>query len=419
MLRALYWLLMLLLLPGMLLRVNLGGSGLLPADLLLPLYGVLWLGYRALFLRSVPRARFVLPGLVWLLIGLIGLLLTLWEMPLTEGIMSLAHWWRFLGLLCVGWSVPDLLTGLPEGRLLRRILLIVLGVIILGIVQYFLVPDISHWSTVGGWDPHMGRLLSTWMDPNYIAGMLAFCLPVVCGVLYQARPALPQWALLGLLGLGLLALYLTYSRSGYTAAVAGLLLFFVVHDRKWIALTLLAAGLTIVLTPNLEYSRMYQRVTQLAESVQSLVFQTDDSLDATASLRVQSWQESLQLAEQSPVVGIGFNTYRYYAVQAGIADETNFSAGGSDSSLLNVLITTGVLGLLVYLWFLATLVLPRLREYFTGRDTLSLGIASGVLALTLHSFFVNSLFYVFIMLLVLSLSGYQEALASQPRSGVE
>ena len=76
-----------------------------------------------------------------------------------------------------------------------------------------------------GWDPHIGRLLSTWFDPNFIGGFLGFILSITIALgLYYWKEKRTKLALvLGIIGfIGLIALYLTYSRSGYLTLMAGL-----------------------------------------------------------------------------------------------------------------------------------------------------------------------------------------------------
>jgi len=258
-------------------------------------------------------------------------------------------------------------------------------------VQFFFVPDISTWSTAGGFDPHIGRLLGTWMDPNFVAGLLAFFLPVMFGQCYEKFPnssfKFKIWILF-LITICLGALFLTFSRSGYLAAVGGMGLFFVLRDPKVILIAILLV--MIGLGTN---QRAQQRVGELAGTMSSIVFGHTDEIDATAKLRLQSWGKSLTLWEKYPVIGIGYNTYRYRAAEEGIVDESYFSAGGSDSTVLTIMVTTGTLGFLAFMWFYVHFWWTNWSRYLHSKRALNLGFVAGWSAIFVHCLFVNSMLF--------------------------
>jgi len=83
-------------------------------------------------------------------------------------------------------------------------------------------------------------------------------------------------------------------------------------------------------------------------------------------------------------------------------DSQEHSASGSDSSLLTIWVTTGLVGLLAYAWLLIALIreawrtwrdktIPRLWQGF------GVGLVGAWAALLVHSVFINSLLYPHIM----------------------
>ena len=423
-----FWFSLLLLIPGLLLRVDLGGSGILGTDIVLPVFVFVWLFRKLVIDRNFPLVPFLKPGFIFLGIAFLSFLLGAGDLLFKEQVLSGAYLLRFFSLLIFAWAGVDLFRTQKEKQSLLRGIFVISGIVVgLGFLQFYLVPDISTYSTEGGWDPHTGRLLGTWMDPNFVAGFLGFMLPIAIGRWYDLSFKLQssnfklqngkkeRFYLGGLIVLFLGALFLTFSRSGYLAAGVGLGFFFLLRDPKVILVGFIVAGIGI--TSN---ERAQKRVTELFGTMASIVLRDTDEIDPTASLRLESWQKSFELFQKYPVLGIGFNTYRYKAAEEGIVDESYFSSGGSDSSLLTVLVTTGIVGFIVYLWFWIRIFIKAFCQSSIynfqssknaksqkpiANSSLSLGLASGVLAILVHSFFVNSLLFPLILMPVYALSG--------------
>ena len=393
-----FWLCLLLLIPGLLARVSVGNAGFLPSDLLLPVFSAFWLGQKLLVTRKIKLPSFWKPGVAFLAIALISFILGAYDLSFKEQVLSFSYWIRFASLLVFGFAAYDYYGQTQEARTFfgKRLLWILATVILLGFIQFYLIPDISTWSTEGGWDPHTGRLLGTWMDPNFVAGLLSFCLPLMIGLWYRSKNKL-----LGLLILiSFFALFLTFSRSGLLAAVTGLGIFFLLRDPKIILLGILI--LTLGVSVN---QRAQKRFIEFTGTISSVLLQDTDEIDPTAKLRFKSWRDSFALYQKYPVLGIGFNTYRYRAAEEGIVDEKYFSAGGADSTLLTILVTTGTLGALAFAWLWFHLIFQHLQRF---RNPISLGLASGICALFVHSVFVNSLLFPLLLMLIFGISGVCE-----------
>ena len=398
--RTFFWLCFLLLIPGLLFRIGLGGSGILGVDILLPVFAFFWIFKKGIVDRDFPEGVFLKPGFVFLGIAFLSFLLGAGDLLFKEQVLSGAYLLRFFSLLVFGWAAVDLFRTKREQEKLFKGVFMISGVVVgLGFLQFYFLPDISFLSTEGGWDPHMGRLLGTWMDPNFVAGFLGFMMPVALGKWYDSQSSKERFWLMVLIVLFGGALFLTFSRSGYLAAGVGLGFFFLLRDPKIILIGMVLVGVGLA-----SHERAQKRVGELMGTISALVLRNTDEIDPTASLRLKSWRDSFTLFQKYPVLGIGFNTYRYRAAEEGIVDENYFSSGGADSSLLTVLVTTGVVGFVVYLWFWGGLfwgALCRYRLRFDGsgkRNAFALGGASGVLALVVHSFFVNSLLFPLILM---------------------
>lgn len=309
-------------------------------------------------------------------------------MPIRDIFESGFYLFRFFFLVLFGFVVADTL------KTKKQIFIFFLALFtsgfllsLLGFVQLALFPDFTKMQQFG-WDPHIGRLLSTWFDPNFLAGYFAFLLSVFAG-LFLFVPSFKHKAFLVLCSLPvLLAFLLTYSRSGLVAFGVSFLVLGIFFARKML---LLGVCFLFLLLPF--FPRALDRAEQGVGSVISFIQQEEAIFlpDATARLRVANWQEGIAMVKERPWFGVGFNTLRFWR------SENIHSSGGFDSSLLTVSTTTGVVGLFFFVGMIGSLLLLVFshikNEANPVRKGLAIGIFCGCLGLLAHSFFVNALFF--------------------------
>jgi O-antigen ligase len=172
---------------------------------------------------------------------------------------------------------------------------------------------------------------------------------------------------------------LTYSRSSYLALIGGIAAF-TVMKRQWLLLFAIAAFIiAIIYLPKTSGSTLD-------------LFRADSTL-----ARLGNWRQGVTLITQAPVFGHGFNMLRY------VYDDSDRliskAASGLDSSLLFVGATTGIIGILAY----GYLLISMLRIGGTNAAYLSCFVALGI-----HSIFVNSAFYPWILIWFWILTGVIE-----------
>lgn len=249
---------------------------------------------------------------------------------------------------------------------------------IFGWFQYFFLPDFRPFKILG-WDDHLFRLISTYLDPTFTGIILVFGLLITL-VKYEVKK---KSILLLLVLYFLMTIAFTYSRASYLALVGGLL-FYQFWKKKYLVpfLVIVIFSIIIVLLPR-----------PSSEGVQ---------LERTQSIygRFRSYSEGLSIFKNNPVFGVGFNNY-CYAKQIYLKsdDLASHACSGSDSSLLNILVTTGVVGFIIFVRMLVS-IYKRVKNDMYGTVFVICSIS-----LFIHSFFSNSLFYTWVLSLMAILAG--------------
>jgi O-antigen ligase len=356
--------------------------GFLILDLITPPLILVWFGLKLFHKETLHWPRVTLPAALFLLIGFASLLLHSTALSTTDFLASAFYGvrWASLFFLCI--IVANQTPG--EQKLTWKILIgFTVLLCIAGFVQLVFVPNFTAFEDLG-WDPHQGRLLSTWFDPNFVGGYLAFFTPLLLGYAWDLKKDRP-WALPAL-GIIVVALALTLSRSAYVALFVGLLTFGALRSVKLLAI----GGIALTLL-GLLVGPVRDRVESLIENVQSVSSETYTLPDASARLRYDSWRIGWTLFRDSPLLGQGYNAYKFAALDKGLIKDPNVhAASGSDSSVLTILSTTGILGFLAFLSVYALLFITAWKK---RRDGIGLGLLSGLTGLLIHSIFVNSLLF--------------------------
>lgn len=362
-----------------------------PNDILIPILVAIWLVYRLSVKKTFYVPELTKPILLVLAVSALSLLVARAELTTQQFIVSsfyLARLIEYLALYFVIWDVVR-----QDGNRvfwMRALLLTVLLVVIGGFAQYILVPDFS-FAVEYGWDPHVGRLLGTFFDPNFIAGFLSLALALTLSLLTSRQPNY-RIALSILAAALFVAIILTFSRSGYLALAAVIGVIGLLRSRWLLMVSIVGFAVAVLMIP-----RIQERLTEGFEQGQS------------ASFRITSWTNALAVWETSPIIGVGYNAYRYSQDRLGLVNlEKSGNAGaGADSSMLFILATTGVVGGLAWLYLLWRIIGVAWRDL--PRGDLGLALLASLCALAIHSQFVNSFFFIWIMLWFWLLVGLTQA----------
>ncbi len=143
-------------------------------------------------------------------------------------------------------------------------------------------------------DPALGeRAIGTWVDPNALGGLLAIGAAMLAPQLFAARPVLrPRWLTWGVMGVTVLALIITSSRSSLLAFGVGLFVIILARYRRYLV-PLIVVGILILFLPP-------------AQRYIDRIFQAFRGEDLATQMRVGEWTDALDLIGQYPLTGIGF-----------------------------------------------------------------------------------------------------------------
>jgi O-antigen ligase len=258
-----------------------------------------------------------------------------------------------------------------------------------GILQSIFLPNFAlivypSATPLIDWDPQGHRLVSTILDPNFAGALLIL---VLLGhlALLSAGATVPLWKPILLVA----ALLMTLSRGAFVAFVAGGTVILAVRgvSRRLVRLGALVAVLSLPFVPTLfQLGRTYNR------------FRLDDP---SALSRVAGWLRGLTIFADNPAIGIGFNTLGFVQEAYGF-ERAGKASFGIDGGLLYIAVMTGLVGLALYVGMIA-LVMRRCRRIWMDRTRdaeqrgLAIGVAAATVAMLVHSVFLNTLLFPFIM----------------------
>jgi O-antigen ligase len=329
---------------------------------------------------------------VFITIAFLSLLLSIPNFSTGELLNAFMYWIRFTTYSLFGLLVYQEVK--KQGDILN-LLLVMLGLssllAFLGFAQMIVFPDLA-FLVEEGWDPHQNRLVSTWLDPNFVGGFLSFALCIVLSFILHLKKGRNKSILIASALVLEFAIFLTYSRSAYLAFLIGTFVVTIFKSPKVYLLILLIFGLQMSSS-----SYAVQRVFSMIFNL-DMIFSAE-SKDPTANFRVRSWLDTISLSSEKPILGHGYNNLATVKNQRDLVHtESQHSASGSDSSLLTILATTGILGFIPFFLFYLTFYIEAWKRYFSDsksilEKSLNLGILGAIAGLFVHSIFVNSLLY--------------------------
>lgn len=318
-----------------------------------------------------PKAKLIKPMLVFGFLLLLSLAVNLRELNKLELIVSSSYLFRLIIYSSIYVSVSQVAKD-QKDKLLKLLTFSGFMVIVFGFLQLILYPDLKNLF-YAGWDEHLYRIFSSFLDPNF-TGIIF----VLFFVLVLTRTKNFGKDKMFLLFLATIASVLTFSRTAVLSLLATIFSYGILLKREKLVFFILIVlffgiGIFYVFVPKKESTNIFRTASTFA--------------------RVENYKEAFIIFSKNPVFGVGYNSYRYALNRYGFKDKSKYGlshgASGNDNSFLFILATSGILGFvaLINLIF-KSVTLKSLNpplKYLT------------LLPILLGSFFVNALFYVFIL----------------------
>ena len=342
--------------------------------------GVLWLG-RMLWKGEIRLRRTPLD--VWIL----GFA-TLAALSVSQSAHAAAGWYNFtclvgLYLLTYVLVAQTVRTRSDAVRIVTVLLVSAAVVCVWGLLQYQAGIDVTaeRWIDGEQFPGLKTRVFSTLENPNVLAAFLIMVVGLTTGWILDAHPRRYRLSLLGLLGLAVVCILLTYSRGAWlTLGVMALVTAAVWKHWTWrmVALTAVALAVVGIAAQDAFMARLL--------SIRGMF----NPADSSVALRWALWESTLAMIEEHPWLGLGWGSYRF------VYPEYDFFVQNPDviiyhghNTLLSLAAEIGIPGMLCFAvaWGVAT-VRSLLAMHFADRPKkgayLGLALAlSGIAAFSL------------------------------------
>ena len=302
------------------------------------------------------------PHLIFTLIAALSLLAASFNLSPTNLLIAAAYLLRWLVYPGIYFALK--IYSQPN-LTLRYLLLSLLIFTLLGLLQFFLFPDVRSLFYLG-FDDHFYRLVGTLLDPNFTGLVLVVYILIL---LYQPTPQK------FLVIIPAVSLALTYSRASYLSLFAAIIYLSLRRFKPIYLLVFAVIVASLLISP-----KPYGEGVNLLRTF-------------SISSRIEDSRQGLLLFGQKPILGHGFNTLK--SIKSGDPDIPSRAQGGFSNSYVFVLVTTGLIGFAAYIYLLHSL-------YLTLKP--SPALTASFISLLVHAIFNHSLFYIFILSLLYTLA---------------
>ncbi len=373
---------------GELLRMDLGNNIFLkPLEFLIVLTSIVFLSITIYKHKKIIGAKLTKPLVLFCAIAFFSLVINLFNLSSTQLLTAFLYWVRF-----VSFAIMYFVIFTFDKKFIKRIiaLLFIVGVIILllGFVQYFLYPNLRNLYYLG-WDEHNYRIFSSFLDPNFAGAFFVLYYLFVTGLAQYHLKIKKTKSAVFLFVVSIIciaSIFLTYSRSAILMLIAASITYLILIGKKKFLFALfgIIAIIIILLSPtfNTENTNLLRTASSFA--------------------RVETYSNSIKIIQKRPFFGVGFNAYRYAQQSYGFrSPQTKFPShadAGVDNSFLFVTATTGMIGLIAYLFLWYSILKRAFYIYRKNSNTFPLVVICSSVGLFVNSFFINSLFFPPLML---------------------
>jgi O-antigen ligase len=367
-------------------------------DCVVGLIAITWWG-RQLIQKKRIHALYTKALFVFLAVCFVSLIINTLSLSVNQLLVAFLYLLRFVAYGSL-YFIAKSFTRDEKNEIMMYLLAAGVISLILGFVQFLFFDDLRSMS-VFGWDIHLYRLFGMYLDPNF-AGVI-YCLFLILLVAFMVNSLQKnenryhQILVAILIAATILAIVLTYSRTALVMMVTSFLAFAGITWQKKLFIPLGIVSLILVVA----FSNIF-------------VEGKNPFRVASSSERVKSMQEAMLIIQRHPVLGVGFNAYRYaqnrYNLRRSDKWEVSHADAGTDNSFLFVFATTGIVGLTAfgYLWYsIISSLYKKIKKHSDQYGIVAASLVSTV-SLLMSSMFLNVLFYPYVLFWLWSLYGLTE-----------
>jgi len=222
-------------------------------------------------------------------------------------------------------------------------------------------------------------------EPNTFGGYLMFMFSILVGILLHTTDKKQRFMIFVMLAIIFIPFIFTESRSSYLSFAASIFFFLIYSRKKTLLIFMCLAGIALApfVIPKSVTQRIMFTFTQAEQEGQLQV--GDVKIDTSTTERLKSWDRVLsKYFPKHPFLGVGVT-----------------GGGFLDAQYPRVLMETGMIGLVLFIWFLRRIWVTLRKGYQTLQDPVMRGVALGALCgyggLLVHGIGANTFIIVRIM----------------------
>ncbi|MDR2898985.1 MAG: O-antigen ligase family protein [Clostridiales bacterium] len=220
-----------------------------------------------------------------------------------------------------------------------------------GMYQYYTGIEIRSEFTDLSQSQGLARLFSTMGNPNNDAEYWVMALPFTIAMICVTKSDVKRLILAGAVGLCLIALMYTYSRSGYLALLGAAGVFVWIMCPRLVPVGIIALVLMIPFLPQ----SLMDRVMTIGQ-------------DTSSTYRVRIWEGVMRILSDFWVQGIGIGPSAFNIIYRDYASTAAMNAMHSHNVFLSVFVETGIGGFVAVIMYMFKLFKSGLKTAIKTKD---------------------------------------------------
>ncbi|MCK5013100.1 MAG: O-antigen ligase family protein [Candidatus Omnitrophica bacterium] len=242
------------------------------------------------------------------------------------------------------------------------------------LMNYYLTQQIAWYSSIVSRKKIHGTF--SYLGPNEVAAFYAQYTVLLLSLCFMMKRGKMKMMLYGLMFWNSFIVMFLFSRASYGAFAIGLFFLFAIKKRVLLIPLILVVFFWQVALPD----KVQDRITETANEY--------GELDRSSEARLVLWQHALDLFSESPVIGVGYRTFRY----------SSFKHMDTHNTYLRTLAEQGLVGIFIFLFLLFIFFVQGVKLFSGGEDGESRGLGLGfmmcVIVLMVNNFFGDRWSYI-------------------------